>query len=280
MATTHSEDWFTGKGGTRLFYQGWVPDAQPRAVLLLAHGLADHSSRYQNLVNACVPAGFALFGLDHRGHGRSEGKRCYAGRFSDYVEDLDTFVDIVRAKYPALKLFMVGHSMGGTIATAYAEAHQEKLAGLLVSAPALKTGASITRRDKLLARIVSLLMPTAGVTSLDAISISRDPAVVKAYLNDPLVYTGKISARVGAELLKAIEETIPARMPEIRLPLLIMHGTADRLSDPQGSTLMFEGVSSTDKTLKHYEGFFHEIFNDPERAAVFADMREWLEAHL
>jgi alpha-beta hydrolase superfamily lysophospholipase len=170
--------------------------------------------------------------------------------------------------------------MGGTIATAYAEKHQEKLAGLILSAPVMQAGSSITKRDKLLARIASHLTPAFGIASLDASAISRDPAVVEAYVNDPLVYTGKISARLGAELLEAMEVSIPASLGEIRLPVLIMHGTADRLSNPEGSALIFEGVSSSDKTRKTYDGFFHEIFNDPEREAVFADMRKWLSAHI
>jgi alpha-beta hydrolase superfamily lysophospholipase len=280
VAIEQHTGYFTGAGGVRLFYQSWGPPVKPRAILLLVHGLAEHSGRYLNLVNELVPAGFLVCALDHRGYGRSEGRRCYVKRFDDYVEDLNTYINIVREAYPDIKIFMVGHSLGGTIATAFAEAHQEKLAGLILSAPALKAGSSITRRDKLLARIASRLAPTAGVSSLDATSISKDPAVVKAYVSDPLVYTGKISARLGAEILKAIEKTIPPLMQTIKLPILIMQGAEDRLSNPEGSKLIFEGVSSSDKTLKRYDGLFHEIFNEPERAIVFADMRQWLAARV
>ncbi len=280
MAIEQHTGHFTGVGGIQLFYQSWGPPIKPRAILLLVHGLAEHSGRYLNLVNELVPAGFLVCALDHRGHGLSEGRRCYVKRFDDYVEDLNTYVNIVRGAYPDIKIFMVGHSLGGTIAVAYAEAHQDKLAGLILSAPALKAGSSITKRDKLLARIVSRLAPTAGVSSLDATSISKDPAVVKAYVSDPLVFTGKISARLGAEILKAIEETIPPLMQTIKLPILIMQGAEDRLSNPEGSRVIFEGVSSSDKTLKRYEGLFHEIFNEPERAIVFADMRQWLASRV
>ena len=280
MAIEQHTGHFTGVGGIQLFYQSWGPPIKPRAILLLVHGLAEHSGRYLNLVNELVPAGFLVCALDHRGHGLSEGRRCYVKRFDDYVEDLNTYVNIVRGAYPDIKIFMVGHSLGGTIAVAYAEAHQDKLAGLILSAPALKAGSSITKRDKLLARIVSRLAPTAGVSSLDATSISKDPAVVKAYVSDPLVFTGKISARLGAEILKAIEKTIPPLMQTIKLPILIMQGAEDRLSNPEGSRVIFEGVSSSDKTLKRYEGLFHEIFNEPERAIVFADMRQWLASRV
>ena len=124
--------------------------------------------------------------------------------------------------------------------------------------------------------MASFLFASAGVATLESAAISRDPAVVMAYVNDPLVYTGRISARLGAELLWAIEVSIPASLSKISLPLLIMHGTADRLSDPQGSRTLYGKVSSQDKSLRFYEGFYHEIFNDPERAAVFADLIEWL----
>jgi alpha-beta hydrolase superfamily lysophospholipase len=276
----HHAGHFTGAGGVRLFYQSWGPPVKPRAILLLVHGLAEHGGRYLNVVNEFVPAGFLVCAPDHRGHGHSEGKRCRVNRFNDYVQDLNTYVGIMRGAYPDTKIFMVGHSLGGTIATAYAEGHQEKLAGLILSAPTLKAGSSITRRDKLLARIPSRLAPGFGVNSLDATPLSKDPAVVKAYVNDPLVYTGKISARLGAEILRAIEDTIPPRMQTIKLPILIMQGTEDRLSNPEGSAMIFDGVSSGDKTFKRYDGLFHEIFNEPERAAVFADMREWLEARV
>ena len=280
MAIEQHTGYFTGAGGVRLFYQSWRPPIKPRAILLLVHGLAEHSGRYLNLVNELVPAGFLVCAIDHRGHGLSEGRRCYVKRFDEYVEDLNTYINIVRDANPDIKIFMVGHSLGGTIAIAYAEAHQEKLAGLILSAPTLKAGSSITKRDKLLARIASVLAPGAGVASVDATTISKDQAVVAAYVNDPLVYRGKISARLGAEILKAIEKTIPPLMQKIKLPILIMQGAEDRLSNPEGSRVIFEGVSSSDKTFKRYDGLFHEIFNEPERAIVFADMRQWLAARV
>jgi acylglycerol lipase len=280
VAIEQHTGYFTGAGGVRLFYQSWGPPIKPRAILLLVHGLAEHSGRYLNLVNELVPADYLICALDHRGHGRSEGRRCYVKRFDDYLEDLNTFINIVRDAYPGIKIFTVGHSLGGTIAIAYAEAHQEKLVGLILSAPTLKAGSSITKRDKLLARIASVLAPGAGVASVDTTTISKDQAVVAAYVNDPLVYRGKISARLGAEILKAIEKTIPPLMQIIKLPILIMQGAEDRLSNPEGSRVIFEGVSSSDKAFKRYEGLFHEIFNEPERAIVFADMRQWLAARV
>jgi alpha-beta hydrolase superfamily lysophospholipase len=275
----HTEGKFLGRENLSLYYQYWLPDGIPCAVLVVVHGLAEHSGRYSNLVNYLVPRGYAICTFDLRGHGRSEGLRSYVERFSYYLDDLKTFCDKVRHEHESTKVFMVGHSMGGTIATAYVIKHQNELDGLILSGAGLKAGASITGMTKLMAKVLSFLLPKMGVTALDATAVSRDKAVVDAYVNDPLVCRGKISARLGAELLNTIEK-LPAQMSEISLPILIMFGTADRLSDPEGSKMLFERVSSKDKKLKLYEGFYHEIFNDPERQQVFSDIKDWLTHHL
>ena len=280
MGIRNKSGYFNNSEGARLFHQSWAPSVNLKAVLVVVHGLAEHSGRYLNLVNEFVPRGYMVCGMDNRGHGHSEGRRSYINRFDDYVLDLDSYVDLIKSEHPNTKLLMIGHSLGGTIATAYAELHQVKLTGLILSAPALKAGSSITKKDKLLARIASRLLPTAGVASLDAKAISKDPAVVEAYLKDPLVYTGKISARLGFEIIQAIEKTIPPLMPEITIPTLIMQGDEDRLSNPEGSDILFQNISSADKTLKRYPGLFHEIFNEPERATVFNDLRVWIESRL
>jgi len=280
LGIRNKSGYFNNSEGARLFHQSWAPSVNLKAVLVVVHGLAEHSGRYLNLVNEFVPRGYMVCGMDNRGHGHSEGRRSYINRFDDYVLDLDSYVDLIKSEHPNTKLLMIGHSLGGTIATAYAELHQIKLTGLILSAPALKAGSSITKKDKLLARIASRLLPTAGVASLDAKSISKDHVVVEAYLKDPLVYTGKISARLGFEIIQAIEKTIPPLMPEIMIPTLIMQGDEDRLSNPEGSDILFQNISSTDKTLKRYPGLFHEIFNEPERATVFNDLRVWIESRL
>lgn len=275
----HTEGKFLGRNNLNLYYQSWAPDGVPIAVLLVVHGLAEHSGRYSNLVNYFVPKGYTIYSFDLRGHGKSEGKRGYVERFSYYLDDVKTYYDKVVQENKNTKIFMVGHSMGGTIATAYTIKHQSELNGLILSGAALKAGASVTKAAMLMAKVLSFLMPKMGVTTLDASAVSRDKAVVEAYINDPLNYTGKISARLGAELLNEIQQ-LPAKIPELSLPILIMHGTADRLSDPASSKTLFEGVSSKDKTLKLYEGFYHEIFNDPERQQVFLDMENWLKLHV
>jgi len=275
----HREGIIKGLRNLDLYYQCWLPDGEPRAVLLVVPGMAEHTGRYTNLVDYFVPKGYAIYGMDHCGHGKSEGLRCHVERFSDYVDDLKTFFDLVRAEHTAASIFLVGHSMGGTIATAYAIRYQEELAGLILSAATLKVGSSVTSAQILAARVLSAVLPKMGVGVLDASTISQDQAVVDAYVNDPLVYRGKIRARLGAELLKTLQ-ALPGQMPRINLPILIMLGKADQLSDPEGSKMLYEKVASRDKTLRLYEGFYHEIFNEPGRAQVFADMEAWLDLHL
>ena len=275
----HAEGTLKEPTGHNLFYQYWLPDRNPKAVLMIVHGLAEHRGRYMNLVNYFVPRAYAVCGFDYRGHGKSEGLRGYVDRFSDYVSDVRAFFEKVHQDHTNLKIFLVGHSMGATIAVAYAVQYQRDLAGLIISGVGLKPGASISPALKAIARLISRFSPKTGLTVLDASAISSDKAVVDAYVNDPLVYRGKISARLGAEMINTIDR-LPSLMPQIKLPILIMHGTADRLCNPEGSQIVYNLVGSQDKTLKLYEGFYHEIFNEPEYKKVMADVETWLSAHL
>ncbi|HIE16961.1 MAG TPA: alpha/beta hydrolase [Dehalococcoidia bacterium] len=272
----HREGTLEGHKGLKLFYQCWLPDAAPKAILLVVHGLAEHGGRYMNLVDYLVPKGYAVYALDHRGHGRSEGIRAYVDNFDDYLADLKKFLDVVCGEHKDSKIFLVGHSMGATIATAYAIENQEELAGLILSGASLTATTSVSPLLLAMAGVVSALLPKMGVTVLDASAISRDQAVVDAYVNDPLVYRGKVPARLGAELTRMWKE-LPQKMPQIKLPLLIMHGSTDRLADPAGSKLLYERASSEDKTLKLYDGFYHEVFNEPEHKQVLADVESWLD---
>jgi alpha-beta hydrolase superfamily lysophospholipase len=275
----HKEGRFKGLKNFSLYYQCWLPDGSPKAVLLVAHGLAEHSGRYKNLVNYFVPKGYAVYALDYRGHGRSEGMRSYVDRFSDYLADFKTFFDIVRKAHKDAKIFLVGHSLGATIAIPYAVEHQQELAGVITSGASLVASPTVSPVLIAIAGVLSALLPKMGVTVLDASTISQDQAVVDAYVKDPLVFRGKIPARTGAELAN-MWKTLPEQMPEIKLPILIMHGSVDRLCDPAGSKLLYERVGSKDKTLKLYDGFYHEIYNEPEHKKVMADVEAWLKKHL
>jgi acylglycerol lipase len=276
----HQEGAFVGVRKAGLYYQGWLPEGEPKAVLLVVHGLAEHSGRYMNVVDRFVPQGFAVYGIDHLGHGRSEGRRLVIERFADYTEPLKTYSAMVRCWQPGKPVFLVAHSMGGLIGATYLLTNQEELAGAVLSGPAVKAPGTIPAATILIGRVVSLLFPSAGLVARGpAGDICRDPAVVAAYLADPLVYQGKITARLGAEMLGAMER-LRREAGRIRLPLLIVQGSADRLVDPAGARILYERVSSSDKRLIVYEGFFHEVFNEPEHDRVLGDVGQWIEAHL
>lgn len=275
----HLEGKFKGHEDVSLYYQCWLPADEPRAILLVVHGLAEHSGRYMTMVNRLVPKGYAVYGFDQRGHGKSPGRRGYVERFSNFVDDLETFFDIVRSRHHDSKVFIAGHSLGGTIAADYAVQHQDKFDGLILSGAFLKVADSTSSGLIIAARVLSLLLPKVGIDRIDADALSRDRAVVDAYVQDPLVYRGKISARLGAEIIKTMQKLLQ-QMPKICLPILIMHGTADRLSDPRGSETLYQRVSSPQKTLKLYDGFYHEIFNEPGHEQVFSDMEAWLTARI
>lgn len=271
----HIEDSFRGQGGLNLYYQCWLPAGEPGTVLVLVHGLAEHSGRYGNLVDYFVPRGYAVCGLDHRGHGKSPGLPGYVERFSHFVSDFIDFLGIVRRLFPQARIIAVGHSVGGTIAAAAAAQAPEKLDGLILSGAFVIPGASLSPAKIMAARLLSLLLPKMGVDTIDAAAISQDEAVVQAYLNDPLVYHGKLSARLCAEIITATRR-LPSEIAGLTLPVLIMHGSEDRLSRPEGSRLLYERVGSKHKTLKLYRGFHHELFNEPGRRQVFEDMERWL----
>ena len=264
---------------TALYYQGWLPEGEIRAVLLVVHGLAEHSGRYMNLVHRFVPLGYAVYGIDHIGHGRSEGRRLHVESFVDYTEPLRTCAGMVRCWQPDRPIFLVGHSMGGLIGALHLIDRQEALTGAVLSGPAVKAPGDIPKTVIFIGRILSVLLPRLGMVRLEAEGVSRDPAVVKAYLADPLVCRGKMTARLGAEMLKAMER-VGVEADRIRLPLLILQGGADRLVDPSGARILYEKAASPDKKLIVYEGFYHEVFNEPEHDRVLSDVEQWLEGHL
>ena len=267
----HREGFFKGHQDFSIYYQCWLPETSARAVLLVAHGYAEHSGRYQNLVDYFVPRGYAVYALDHRGHGRSDGERVQVDQFSDYLTDLKTFFDLVVKDCPGKKVFLVGHSMGAGISTAYVVEHQDELAGLVLS------GGGIAPREGTAAAAATAVAPprTADLSS----ALSRDPAVAEAYRNDPLVYHGPPPDR-RASAMSAMRSRLPDQVPSIKLPILIMAGNGSPLGDGPRSQALYDAVGSADKTLKLYEGLLHEIFNEPEHPQVMADMEAWLATHV
>ncbi len=272
------DGYFEGVDGLRLFYRAWLPEDEQKAVVILAHGFAEHSGRYDHVGRYLAGRGYAVYAPDHRGHGRSEGERAYVERFSLFVEDLHKFRnDVVR---PESAPFLIGHSMGGLIAVRYALSYQDGLAGLITSGAGLKIGGDLSPLLIALSRLIAVIAPKLPVVEpVPSDTLSHDPSVAAAYDSDPLNYRGKVKARIGAEMMRAGREALE-RAHELRLPMLIMHGGADSLVDPDGSRELYQKASSDDKTLKIYDGMYHEIFNEVEKEKVLAEMAAWLDAHL
>jgi alpha-beta hydrolase superfamily lysophospholipase len=270
--------YFSGAGGRRIFRCAWLPDGSPRAKVVLVHGASEHSGRYQHVAEVLVDDGYGVYALDHQGHGRSEGRRAVLDRMASAVADVDQLVGLARENEPGVPIFLLGHSMGGTIALAYCLEHQQRLAGLILSGPlaALEAAPAPLR---LVGRILSAVAPATPLIAIDATLVSRDPTVVDDYVADPLNYHGKLPARTVAELAAAID-AFPDAVGAITLPTLILYGTADRLAPPAGSEMLERQMGAADKTVKPYPGLFHEILNEPERDEVLADIRTWLADRL
>ena len=275
----HIDGSFKGLRDVNLCYQGWLPDGKVKAVLLVVHGVAEHIGRYMNIVNHFVPLGYAVYGFDQCGHGTSDGQRVYVERFEDYTQPIKTFFDMVKAWQPDKPIFILGHSMGGLIATYYLLDHQKDFTGAVISAAGIKIPDTISPATITIGKLLSKIAPRAGLLALDANGISKDPEVVKAYVTDSLVYTGKITARLSSEMLRAMNR-VTAEVGTLSLPMIILQGKADKIVDPAGSQMLFDKSSSKDKTLKMYAGLYHEVFNEPEREQVLKDVEDWLEAHL
>jgi acylglycerol lipase len=272
----HVEGRFAGVGGTSLFWQAWKPAAAPgKAVLVVMHGLKDHSTRYADVAAELVKRGIAVYAFDLRGHGRSEGDRVWVEKFDDYLEDLGTFLDRVRKEEPGKPLFLFGHSMGGAIVTLYTLTREPYIQGLVLSAPAIHVDVAgvVSGSTKALGSVFSGL----PVLSLDAADFSRDPATVEDQRTDPLIYQPSGPARTAAELFRSMDR-IDALADELTVPLLLMHGSADKVTDPHGSQSLYDRAKSKDKTIKLYPGLYHDILHEPEKAQVTADFVSWVDA--
>jgi acylglycerol lipase len=270
---------FKGVRNVNIYYQAWLPEGKVKAVILVVHGLGEHCGRYMNVVNHFVPLGYAVYGLDHIGHGKSEGRREFVERFEDFTDTLTIYYKMVKEWQRNEPIFLLGHSMGGLIASYYLLDRQANFKGAVISAPSIKVSDNISRATIIMGKILSVLAPKMGLLALDTNAISRDPQVVTAYVNDPLVFHGKTPARLAAELLKAMQR-ITAEVDKITLPFIALQGGQDKLVDPAGAQMLYGRSGSKDKTLKVYEGLYHEVFNEPERGRVLKDVETWLEAHV
>jgi len=272
----HREGRRSGIDGRRLHWQAWLPEGEIRAVVVVAHGASEHGGRYSRIVERLVPDGYAVYVQDHRGHGRSEGSRALVERLDHAVEELDGFLLHAEGEHPSRPVILLGHSFGGTVALRYVTLHQDRLAALILSSPlaALEAASKVQR---VAARVLSAAVPRLGLIGVDAEGISRDPDEVRAYVEDPLVHHGKLPVRTIAEIATAIDRFADAA-PSITVPLLLIHGTGDRIVPIAGSEMIHERAGSADKTLLRYPGHFHELFNEraADRAKVLDDVAGWL----
>jgi acylglycerol lipase len=268
---------FAGVGGLKIFTRSWQPTGTPRAVIVLVHGFNSHSGYYTWAGELFARGGLAAYALDWRGRGQSEGERFYVDALADVVADIDTLVEQARAEHPGLPLFLLGHSAGGVVSCIYALEHQHKLAGLICESFAYE----IPAPDFAIAVLKGLshIAPHLHVIKLKNEDFSRDPAVVAAMNSDPLIADEAQPTSTAAELARA-DDRLRREFPRVTLPLFILHGTEDKATRPSGSQHFYEQAGSSDKTLKLYEGHFHDLLNDLDKELVFADIQQWIDAHI
>lgn len=266
---------FTTVDGLTLFTRRWSSEMEPKAIVLLVHGYAEHSGRYDHVAQTFVEQGAAVHAYDQRGYGRSEGCRAYVEYFEQYLADFDQFRAYVRTWTPDVPVFAFGHSMGGLVTVLYSLNHNPDFSGLLLSSPALEVNPDLAPWLRRVSRWLGRYFPTLPTVRSPQDSISRDPAVVEEANTDPLNYHGRTLARTGAELLRAGKDA-RSRLDELNVPFIVIHGTADVLATPEWSTRLYEHAASADKTLKLYDGLYHETFHEPEKEKVLADLGAWL----
>jgi len=279
MVAGRTEQTFTGMGGVRVVYDVWTPDLEPRGVVILAHGYGEHARRYDHVAQRFADAGLVTYALDHRGHGRSGGKRVRVRHMSEFVSDFRSLVMTATAENPHVPRIVLGHSMGGGIVLAYGAQYPDSYDLMVLSGPAIAAHTGVSKVKALLGKAVGSLLPDVPIEQIDPDAVSRDPQVVADYRADPLVYRGKIPAGIGKALL-VVGETMPQLAGGITAPLLVVHGGQDRLVAAAGSERLVRCVASRDVELKVYPELFHEVFNEPERDTVLDDVTTWIEARL
>ncbi len=256
-----------------------APNTPVRGAVVVVHGLRDHASRYSALAEALTAQGLAVYAQDHRGHGSSAGPRQRFDSVAELVGDVALAVTEAKQRNPGVPLFLYGHSMGGLVATHYALAHGEQLRGLVLSGAALKLQPSVTGGQKTAARIFSAVLPGLPAQQLDDSEFVREPAARKELAEDPLIDHANLPARSAAAMLSAIED-LDTRMEDVKVPLLILHGQADKATNVEGSQALAARAGSSDKTLRLSEGVYHDLLHEPERDAIISEVTSWMTARL
>ena len=277
VMTQATEERIQGGAGLQIFVRSWRPASAPRGVVAIVHGVKSHSGYYFWAAEQLVARGFAVYAVDLHGRGNSEGERFYLEKLDDYVDDVRALIGLAKSREPGLPLYLLGHSAGGVISSIYTLEHQSELAGFICESFAFQVYAP----DLALAVVKGLshVLPHVHVLNLKTEDFSRDPKAVQAMLDDPLIKDEVQPTRTVAQLVLA-DERLEREFPQITLPVLILHGTADKVTKPGGSQLFYDTAGSQDKTLKLYDGHAHDLLNDLDRDKVMGDIVGWLEARL
>jgi acylglycerol lipase len=276
-ASAMTEERIAGGGGLMIHVRSWQPATAVRGIVTICHGVNSHGGYYEWTAQQLVREGLAVYALDLHGRGKSEGERFYTETIDDYLADVDALVTLAKSRQPGLPVFLLGHSAGGVVSSVYALEYQAKLAGLICESFAFQVAAP----DIALAIVKGLshIAPHLHVLRLKNEDFSRDPAIVAAMNADPLIHDEVQPVQTVAALVRA-DERLKREFPLITLPVFILHGTADKATNPNGSQLFYDTAGSTDKTLKLYEGHVHDLLNDVGRETVIADVSKWIAARL
>lgn len=273
------DGFFESTDGVRLYERCWPLSDVDKGCVVIVHGYGEHSGRYEAAATRLNTAGYAVYAFDLRNHGRSNGKRGVIRRFDDFVSDVDAFWELIHAQVADQPVFLWGHSMGGVVLARYANRRPPDVQGLVFSSPALKLGGDVSPFARRLIEILGTVLPRLPVIKVDSSALSRDSSVATAYEEDPYVHHGRIDAGTLLQMKGGGEEAL-LNLEEISVPVLVQHGTRDALTPVEGGKLLYQGVSSADRTLRLYEGAYHEVFNDEPKEAFYADLIAWLDARV
>ncbi|MDJ1494753.1 alpha/beta hydrolase [Cytophagaceae bacterium DM2B3-1] len=267
---------FPNKAGLKIFTRTWLPQGDARGVVVIVHGLNSHSGYYQWVADQFTDQNYAVYALDLQGRGQSEGERFYVESIYDYINDIDTLVDSAKADYPGLPVFMLGHSAGGVLSCIYTLEHQEKLTGLICESFAYQVPAPDFALTIL--KGLSHIAPHLHTIKLKNEDFSRDTAVVDFMNNDPLIANESQPTKTMEQLVLA-DERLKKEFPKITIPVFIIHGTKDNATKYSGSQFFYDTAGSSDKTLKLYEGHYHDLLNDVDKEIVITDIKDWVIKH-
>lgn len=271
---------FKSADGLKLYSVKWLPKTEPKAVIILVHGIAEHSGRYGHVAEAFVNADLAVYAYDHRAHGKSEGEpRTYFASFDLAVADLAVYVEIVRQENPNKKIFVYGHSMGSLISNLYVLKNQDKIAGWISSGSPLTVDKSVPAPLVMILSAIGAIAPTLRLAKIDPKDLTHDENIISAYITDPL--GDSKPNRLG--MVRGIinnSHVVIAQLANLKLPILLLHGSEDRLCPASASPIIYEKAGSKDKTLKIYDGLYHEIHNETYYGRIMTDMIEWIYGKL